>query len=236
MLIQPRKSLTRGHASYSWLETYHSFSFNDYFEPERTRFSVLRVINEDFIAPQSGFPQHPHNDMEIITYMLAGTLSHQDSLGHRRDIHAGEVQVMTAGRGIEHSEFNPSDSENAHLLQIWIYPKFKDLAPSYRQRQFSAKSKLNQWCLIASPDEAQDSLRIHQDAQLWATQLGKGKRLEYQTQSARAIYLHVARGRVLLNETQLSAGDAVALEQVTDKLCLEADTDCEILLFDLPPV
>jgi redox-sensitive bicupin YhaK (pirin superfamily) len=234
MHIEARKSLSRGHASYTWLETYHSFSFNDYYEPERTKFSVLRVINEDFIAPKSGFPQHPHHDMEIITYMLAGTLSHQDSLGHRQDIHAGEVQVMTAGRGIEHSEFNPSDSENAHLLQIWVYPKFKGLTPSYHQRSFTTQDKLNRWCLIASPDEAQGSLRINQDAKLWSTLLAQGHKLEYQSNSDRSAYLHVAKGNVKVNNTMLSSGDAVAIEQVTQCLTLEALTDTEVLLFDLP--
>lgn len=232
-MIKLRKSEERGHANHGWLDSYHSFSFNRYYDPAHMQYSVLRVINEDVIAPDRGFDMHPHRDMEIVTYMLGGELRHMDSLGNGSVIRAGDVQRMSAGTGVVHSEFNASSSESAHLLQIWVLPERKDIEPGYEEKHFARDEKLNQWRLIASHDARQGSLLVHQDISLFATVLEQGKTLEYQLAEQRSIYLQVARGSVNLNGEVLLAGDAAKVEQLP-ALQLQALEDAELLLFDLP--
>lgn len=232
-MITLRKSQDRGHANHGWLDSYHSFSFSEYFDPAHMQYSVLRVINEDKVAGGTGFGMHPHRDMEIITYMLAGELRHQDSMGNGSVIGAGDVQRMTAGTGIRHSEINATTDKEAHLLQIWLIPAQNGLPPSYEDKHISEAKKLNRWCLIASPDARSHSLMIHQDVELWATILQENKTLEYMLQPARCVYLHVARGQLTLNGQTLSAGDA-AMISVEQKIEIQAQQESEVLLFDLP--
>ncbi|BCM24644.1 pirin family protein [Methyloradius palustris] len=229
-----RKSQERGHANHGWLDSYHSFSFAQYYDPAHMQYSVLRVINEDVIAPAMGFGMHPHRDMEIVTYMLQGELQHKDSLGNGSVIRAGDVQRMTAGTGIVHSEFNASTTEPAHLLQIWLLPERNSIVPGYEEKHFDAASKHNQWRLIASPDSSEGSLKIHQDVFLYATQLDKDAPLNYALKENRSAYIQVARGSVTLNGAALVAGDAVAIDSAQN-LELLANESAELLLFDLPP-
>lgn len=231
--MEVRRSASRGHANHGWLDSYHSFSFNQYYDQARMAFSVLRVINEDIVAPTRGFGMHPHQNMEIITYMLGGELAHQDSLGNGSTIRAGDVQRMTAGSGIVHAEMNPSITEAAHLLQIWLTPSKDGLEPSYEDKRIDPHRKLNQWCLIASHDAREDSLLIHQDVNLWATYLHAGHSLDYQAPKGRSAYVQLARGRLRVNGEWLEQGDAIVLETSID-LSLNAETDVEVLLFDLP--
>ena len=233
--MEIRRSASRGHANHGWLDSYHSFSFNRYYDPARMEFSVLRVINEDVIAPARGFGMHPHQNMEIITYMLSGELAHQDSLGNGSVIKAGDVQRMTAGTGIVHAEMNSSQTEEAFLLQIWLMPAENGLTPSYEDKHIDASRKLNRWCLIASQDARDDSLLIHQDVNLWATYLKTNQLLDYQASQGRSAYLQLARGRLRVNGELLEQGDAVALEASID-LSLNAEMNAEVLLFDLPKV
>lgn len=231
--IKIRRSLDRGHANHGWLDSYHSFSFANYYDPAYMGYSVLRVINEDVISPSQGFGLHPHQDMEIVTYMLEGTLSHQDSMGNGSAIHAGDVQRMSAGSGVRHSEFNASDKESAHLLQIWLLPEVLGITPSYEEKHFSVENKTNQWCLIASRDARNDSLLVHQDIDLFTTLLSADQQLDYQPKSGRSLYLQVAKGQLVLNGLNLSQGDAAAIDGIK-KLEITAQADAEILLFDLP--
>ena len=232
--MEIRRSNSRGHANHGWLDSYHSFSFNRYHDPERMAFSVLRVINEDVIAPESGFGMHPHQNMEIITYMLCGELAHEDSLGNGSIIKAGDVQRMTAGTGIVHAEINPSHTEEAYLLQIWLTPAVNGLPPSYEDMRIEHDRKHNRWCLIASQDARNGSLLIHQDVNLWTTYLDADQALVYQAPQGRSAYLQLARGRLRVNGEWLDQGDALALDKSID-LTLQADTTAEVLLFDLPP-
>jgi len=233
MMIKLRKSEERGHANHGWLDSYHSFSFSRYYDPEHMQYSVLRVINEDVVAPDMGFGMHPHRDMEIVTYMLSGQLRHMDNLGNGSVIRTGDVQRMTAGTGIVHSEFNASSEEPAHLLQIWLLPERNDLQPSYEEKYFDQSEKLNQWRLIASRDAREGSLLIHQDVSLFATVLEQGKSMSYELAAERSAYLQVARGRVDLNGEVLLAGDAAKIEG-QQLIELQAFEDAEMLLFDLP--
>lgn len=232
-MIKLRKSAERGHANHGWLDSYHSFSFNRYYDPAHMQYSVLRVINEDVIAPDRGFGMHPHQDMEIVTYMLSGALRHMDSLGNGSVIRAGDVQRMTAGSGIVHSEVNASSSEPAHLLQIWMLPEQSGLEPSYEEKHFSTEEKLNRLRLIASRDAREGSLLVHQDVSLYASVLQQGKSLSYMLGEDRSAYLQLARGRLDLNGEILLAGDAAKLEQVGE-VSLLAEEDAEFLLFDMP--
>lgn len=232
-MIKLRKSEERGHANHGWLDSYHSFSFSRYYDPEHMQYSVLRVINEDIVAPAMGFGMHPHRDMEIITYMLGGELQHKDDLGNGSIIRAGDVQRMTAGTGIVHSEFNASSTEPAHLLQIWILPERNGIEPGYEDKHFKAEEKINQWRLIASNEAREGSLLIHQDVSLFATILENGKTLTYNQGDERSVYLQVARGLVDLNGETLMAGDAAKIDR--HKLIeLRAIEEAEMLLFDLP--
>jgi quercetin 2,3-dioxygenase len=232
-MITLRKSQARGHANHGWLDSYHSFSFAQYYDEAHMAYSVLRVINEDKVAPATGFGMHSHRDMEIVTYMLAGELRHQDSMGNGAVIRAGDVQRMTAGTGIRHSEINASSSTEVHLLQIWLLPSQLGLPPSYEDKHIAFASKHNQWRLIASPDARESSLLIHQDVELWATVLDAQRSLDYALHATRCAYLQVAAGRVVLNGQLLEAGDAAKIEHET-ALSLLAQADAEVLLFDLP--
>lgn len=232
-MIQLRRSKERGHANHGWLDSYHSFSFARYYDPAHMGYSVLRVINEDVIAPSQGFGMHPHRDMEIITYMLAGELRHEDSLGNGSVIRAGDVQRMTAGTGIVHSESNSSASQAAHLLQIWILPERNNLTPGYQEKHFSAADKQGAWRLIASRDGRENSLLVHQDMALYAALSAAGEDLGYRTLAGRSLYLQVARGSVELNGEQLIAGDAAKIDGL-QSLDLHMLADSELLLFDLP--
>ncbi len=227
-----RKSAERGYAHHGWLESWHSFSFADYRDPEHVHFGPLRVINEDIVQPNTGFGTHGHRDMEILTYVLSGTLRHRDSMGHGEDIRYGEVQVMSAGTGVQHSEVNPSPDEAVHLLQIWIIPDRQDLAPGYQQKLFPQADKLARWCLLASPDAGQGSLLIHQDARVSAARLDGAETLDYPIAAGRKIYLHVARGGLQVNGHALAAGDALMYED-EEKVELSAAKEAEVLLFDL---
>lgn len=232
-MIKLRKSEERGHANHGWLDSYHSFSFSRYYDPEHMQYSVLRVINEDVVAPDMGFGMHPHRDMEIVTYMLSGQIRHMDNLGNGSVIRAGDVQRMTAGTGIVHSEFNASSEEPAHLLQIWLLPERNELQPGYEEKHFDPSEKRNQWRLVASRDAREGSLLIHQDVDLFATVLEQGKSLSYELVAERSAYLQVARGRVDLNGEVLLAGDAAKIEG-QQLIELQAFEDAEMLLFDLP--
>ncbi|OIR00068.1 quercetin 2,3-dioxygenase [mine drainage metagenome] len=232
--IKVRKSADRGHANHGWLDSYHSFSFANYYDPAYMGYSVLRVINEDIVAPAQGFGMHGHRDMEIVTYMLQGALRHQDSMGNGSVIRAGDVQRMSAGTGVKHSEFNASNDEPAHLLQIWLLPEKDGITPSYEEKGFDTASKTNQWRLLASHDAREGSLLIHQDLALFATILEAGHQLDYTPVAGRSVYVHVARGDVTLNGVALAQGDAVAVDNEAT-IAITSQTEAEILLFDLPP-
>ena len=227
-----RKSGERGYAHHGWLESWHSFSFADYRDPEHVHFGPLRVINEDIVQPGTGFGTHGHRDMEILTYVLSGALRHRDSMGHGEDIRYGEVQVMSAGTGVQHSEVNPSPIDAVHLLQIWIIPDRQDLKPGYQQKEFPLQDKQGRWCMLASPDAGQGSLLIHQDARVFAARLDGTETLEYPTAAGRKIYLHVARGSLQANGYALAAGDALMYEGER-KVELNAAKEAEVLLFDV---
>lgn len=228
-----RKSTERGHFNHGWLDSYHSFSFGRYVDRNWMGYSVLRVINEDVIAPAQGFGMHSHDNMEIITYVLQGNLAHKDSLGNTEVIRQGHVQRMTAGTGITHSEFNASDSEPVHLLQIWILPNQQHLAPSYEDGFFTDAQKQNQWCLLASENAEADSLKVHQDMRLFACKLDERKALDYALKESRSAYLQVASGSVEIDGKQLTAGDAAMFDSAQTIQIIATD-HAEILLFDLP--
>ena len=228
-----RTSQERGHANHGWLDSYHSFSFASYHDPKWMGFSVLRVINEDVVEPAQGFGMHSHQNMEIITYILQGNLAHKDSLGNVEVIHQGHVQRMTAGTGIRHSEFNASDTEPVHLLQIWILPNQQNLTPSYEDKFFEDAQKHNQWCLLASEKGENNSLLVHQDMSLFSAKLSERKTLDYALKDNRSAYLQVASGSVEINQQVLNAGDA-AMFDAAQIIKISAVDNSEILLFDLP--
>jgi len=231
-MITIRKANQRGHADHGWLNTWHTFSFADYYDPAQMGYSSLRVINDDRVAPGGGFPTHGHRDMEIVTYVLSGALEHQDSMGNGTVIRPGEVQRMSAGSGIRHSEFNASASDEVHLLQIWIEPARSGITPSYEQTVFDTAEKLGRLRLIASPDGSDGSVTIHQDAKLYAALLDPEHPAEHVLPPGRRAYLHVARGAATLNGRELAAGDGARIEGESG-LRLESGSSAEILLFDL---
>ena len=231
-MITIRKAAERGHFDHGWLDTWHSFSFADYHDPDFEGFRSLRVINEDFVAPGQGFPTHFHRDMEIVTCVLEGTIEHKDSMGNAGRIRPGEVQRMTAGRGVTHSEFNPSRTDRLHLLQIWILPGRKGLEPGYEQKTFPEAERRGRLRLIASPDGRDGSVTIRQDARIYAGLLAPGGRVSQLLAPGRHAWLQVARGALTLNGRTLAAGDGAAAEDETD-LELSASEDAEVLLFDL---
>ncbi|HZT61844.1 MAG TPA: pirin family protein [Burkholderiales bacterium] len=231
-MLEIRKSKDRGLADHGWLRSYHSFSFADYYDPEYMGFSDLRVINEDRIQPGTGFGTHGHRDMEIISYVLEGALAHKDSMGTGSTIVPGDVQRMSAGKGVQHSEFNQSKDGVTHFLQIWIEPNVTGIAPSYEQKHFDAASKRGRLRLVASPDGRDGSVTIHQDALLYAGLLDGADRAVHKLRPGRRGYLHVARGKLTANGQPLETGDALKAVDVAE-LVLEEGKDAEVLLFDL---
>jgi redox-sensitive bicupin YhaK (pirin superfamily) len=231
-MITIRKSKERGHFSHGWLDTYHTFSFDQYYDPTHMHWRSLRVINEDRVAPGEGFPTHSHREMEIITYILSGALEHRDSMGNGSVIRPGDVQRMSAGSGVSHSEFNPSDSESVHLLQIWILPESRGLTPSYEEKTFSEAERHGHLRLVASQDGRDASVKIHQDASLYAAILDSGAAVEHALDVNCYAWLQVARGKITLNEVELGQGDGAAVKDETD-LRIVAQEAAEILLFDL---
>jgi len=232
-MITLRKASERGRADHGWLKSWHSFSFADYHDPAHMQFSSLRVINDDTVAAGQGFGTHGHRDMEILSYVLSGALQHKDSMGNGKVMTYGEVQLMSAGTGVQHSEFNPLADEDAHFLQIWIMPNQLGVKPGYQQKNFSPQEKRGRWCLLASPDAAQGSLLLHQDARVFAALLDAEERLSYPLVPGRQVYLHVARGTVKVANMQLTAGDALMISDEA-AISLEGAVDAELLLFDLP--
>jgi hypothetical protein len=229
-MITIRKAADRGHTKIDWLDSRHSFSFGDYYDPQHMAFGPLRVINDDRVAP--GFGAHPHRDMEIITYIVSGAVEHKDSLGTGSVIRPGDVQRMTAGSGIRHSEFNPSKTDPVHFLQIWIEPNQKNLTPSYEQRTLSETERLGGLRLIASQDGRDESVTIHQDADVYASLLESGQAVRHSIQGGRIVWLQLIRGSITLNGQQLQAGDGAAIEQ-EQRLEITAQDESELLLFDL---
>ena len=228
-----RRSQERGFADHGWLKSFHSFSFADYYDPQFVEFGPLRVINEDRVAPGAGFGTHAHRDMEIVSYVLAGELAHKDSLGNGSSIRPGDVQRMSAGTGVTHSEFNPSHTEAVHFLQIWIQPSEKSLPPSYEEKRFAAAEKRGRLRLIASPDRSNGSVLIHQDARLYAGLFDAAESAQLAVGAARRIYAHVARGSIKANGAALEAGDALRITE-SGELTLSEGRDAEVLVFDLP--
>lgn len=226
-----RKANERGHANHGWLDTYHTFSFANYYDPEWMGYRSLRVINDDLVMPGMGFGTHPHRDMEIITYVLSGALEHKDSMGNGRIIRPGEVQYMAAGTGVQHSEFNPSSEEAVHLLQIWIQPDRKGATPRYAEKSLkeAPEGKLN---LVTSKTGRYGSIAINQDAELWLGKLGEGNRVTHTLAPGRHAWVHVAEGEVSLNGKKLSGGDAVAIDEA-GSVELSATKPSQVLLFDL---
>ena len=231
-MMKIRRSHERGHADHGWLDTRFTFSFADYFDPEHVQFRTLRVMNDDRVAGGGGFPTHPHRDMEIVTYVLEGALEHRDSMGNGSIIKPGDVQYMSAGSGVTHSEFNASETEPVHLYQIWMFPEKKGLKPQYDQKNFSAAEKRGKLRLVASPDGRDGSVKIRQDNDLYVTVLGSGESVKHQLEPDRHAYVQVARGSVKLNGEKLEAGDGVALSEEAS-IELTGVNDAEVLLFDL---
>ena len=231
-MISVRKAADRGRANHGWLDSYHTFSFGSYYDPRHTGFSNLRVINDDTVAPGGGFATHGQTYMEIISYVLDGALEHKDSMGNGSVIRPGELQRMTAGTGVLHSEYNHSEEEKAHLLQIWILPERNGLEPGYEQKLFPSEEKRNQWRLVGSRDGRDGSLTIHQDVELSSTELEQGQELDYVFNGRRRGFLQVVRGSIEIDGQTLSAGDAVATQD-HDRLKIRAIEDSELLLFDM---
>ena len=226
------RSDERGGADHGWLQAKHTFSFADYQNPERVHFGKLRVINEDRIAPGQGFATHPHNDMEIVTYIISGAIEHKDSMGNGTVISAGEVQRMTAGTGVLHSEFNHSQEEELHLLQIWIFPEEKNLAPGYEQTLFSREEKLNRLRLVGSRDGREGSVTIHQDVDLYASIVEKGRNVVLDDVADRRVFVQIVSGSVNVNGETLSAGDGVQIRGET-MIDVTANDDAELLMFSM---
>jgi redox-sensitive bicupin YhaK (pirin superfamily) len=231
-MIQVRKAAERGHADHGWLNTYYTFSFADYYHARHMGFRALRVMNEDRVQPGQGFGMHGHRDMEIVTYVLSGNLQHKDSMGNGSAIRAGELQRMTAGTGVRHSEFNDSPAESVHLYQIWLLPERNGLKPEYEQRRFSEADKQGKFCLVASPEGKDGSLTIHQDARIYLANVEEGTALNHVLQPGRYAWLQILRGKVTLNGHTLSAGDGAAISEERG-LEVAGQEDSELMLFDL---
>src|SRR6476661_7878639 len=231
-MINIRRSKERGHANHGWLDTYHSFSFADYYDPRFMGFRDLRVINEDFIAADQGFPKHGHRDMEIITYVISGELSHRDSMGNGETIHPHEVQRMTAGTGVLHSEYS-SPTDRTHLLQIWILPEKERLAPGYEQKKFPRDEKRENLKLIASKGGDDGSVHINQDVKLYASVLGEGKSLKHELASGRHVWIQLISGALDVNGHTLEAGDGAAISEESHLKLTAHESETEFLLFDL---
>jgi quercetin 2,3-dioxygenase len=234
IMMTLRKSLDRGYADHGWLKSHHSFSFAGYHDPAHMGFGNLRVINEDRIAPGTGFGKHSHRDMEIISYVLSGELAHQDSMGNIKGIPPGDVQRMSAGRGVTHSEFNYAKDQTTHFLQIWILPNVTGIAPGYEQKTVPAAEKRGKLRLVAAPDGANNAVTIHADASVYAGLFDGAEHAKLTIQPSRKAYVHIVRGAVDVNGTRLSAGDAALLEQ-ENRIMLDNGSDAEVLVFDLAP-
>ncbi len=232
-MLTVRKAEERGHANHGWLDTWHTFSFADYQDPRHMGFGPLRVINDDTVQPGRGFGTHGHRDMEIITYVLEGAVEHKDSMGNGSIIRPGNVQRMSAGTGVRHSEFNPSQDERVHFLQIWIEPKINSVNPGYEEKQFGPAEKKGQLRLIASPDGRKGSVTIHQDAYVYASMLDGKDAVTHRPAPGRCVYVHVARGAVKVNGNALKVGDGARIENETS-IELKDARETEVLLFDLP--
>ena len=232
-MIDVRKANDRGHAQHGWLDSFHSFSFADYYDPKHMGFGALRVINEDRVQPGQGFGTHGHRDMEIISYVLSGGLAHRDSMGNGSTIRPGDVQRMSAGTGVMHSEFNASDSDPVHFLQIWIEPARRGVKPGYEEKRFEAETKRGRLRLIASPDGADGSVTINQDARLYAAILDGADEVEHAVAQTRRVYVHVVKGEAEVNGQRLAGGDAIKLVGET-RVRIASAKDAELLLFDLP--
>ncbi|MGZ3461233.1 MAG: pirin family protein [Archangium sp.] len=230
-MMTVRPSEARGQAHHGWLDSHHTFSFADYYDPRFMGFRALRVINEDRVAPRSGFGTHPHRDMEIITYVLSGQLEHRDSMGTLGVLRAGELQRMTAGTGVQHSEMNRT-GEELHFLQIWIVPERQGLTPGYEQKAFTPQERQGRFRLVVSPEGEDGALKVHQDLRLYSTLLGQGEEAEHTLAPGRHAWLQLARGRGSLNGVELKAGDGVAVSDES-RLVLSAAEPLEALLFDL---
>lgn len=233
-----RLAAERGFADHGWLKTYHTFSFADYRDPQHVHFRALRVMNEDWVAPGQGFGEHPHHDMEIVTYVLEGQVEHRDSMGHGEILRPGEFQRMSAGRGLTHSEFNPSASEPLHLYQIWLFPSKKGLPPSYEQRPFPVSGRSGRWQLVAAPSDSVDAvaesrpLAIHQEARIYLANLARGESLEHQIPAGRHAWLQVLRGEATVDEQSLQAGDGLAISDEVG-FQVSSQSGAELMLFDL---
>jgi quercetin 2,3-dioxygenase len=228
-----RRSQERGYADHGWLKSFHTFSFADYYDPEHVEFGPLRVINEDRVEAGAGFGTHAHRDMEIISYVLSGELAHKDSMGNGSTIKPGDVQRMSAGSGVRHSEFNPSAAAGTHFLQIWIQPDKLNIEPSYEEKRFTAEEKRGRLRLIISPDRADGSLLIHQDARVYAGLFDGAEQADLQVKAGRRIYVHAAKGTLSANGVRLGAGDALKITKGT-QLHIDGGEDAEVLVFDLP--
>lgn len=231
-MIKVRKAADRGHFDFGWLNTYHTFSFGDYYDPSHMTFRSLRVINEDVVAPGRGFPRHGHRDMEIFTYILQGALQHRDSMGNGSIIRPGDVQRMSAGTGVTHSEANASSDEPVHLLQIWILPATEGIEPDYEEKKFPADEKLNRLRLIISPDGDEGAVRINQDARVYASVMDQGQEVAHQLEPARHAWIQVAAGSIVVNDVELKQGDGAAISEESIIRMIAQDRS-EILLFDL---
>ena len=232
MKLTIRKSNERGHADHGWLDSYHTFSFADYYDPAHMGFRTLRVINQDVIAPGGGFPTHPHRDMEIFSYILYGALEHKDSMGNGRVLLPGQIQLMSAGRGVTHSEFNPSRTEGASLLQIWIQPRQRALTPSYTEWHPDPAKENEPKVLVISPDGREGSATIHQDADIYRVRLGAGESISHDVRAGRGVWFQLITGSVEASGTRITAGDAFSTED-SGSLTITASDDAEALLFDL---
>ena len=232
-MLTLRRSQDRGYADHGWLKSRHTFSFADYYDADEMGFGALRVINEDRVQPGQGFGTHGHRDMEIISYVLEGALAHKDSMGNGSVLKPGDVQRMSAGTGVRHSEYNGSEREPVHFLQIWIEPAVRNVSPSYQETHFDAASKRGKLRLIASGDGRDGSVKIHQDASVYAALIDGAEKAEFQQRAGRRTYVHVVRGKVTVSGQPLAAGDA--LKSVGEaRIALESGSEAEVLLFDLP--
>ncbi len=232
MTIVIRKSADRGQADFGWLQARYSFSFAKYHDPAYMGFGPLCVLNEDIVAPNGGFATHPHENMEIVTYVLSGALEHKDSMGNGSVIQAGDVQRMSAGTGVTHSEKNPSDDSPVHLLQIWLVPEVQNSPPSYAQQHIESAQKQHRWCLIVSKDGREGSITIQQDVDIVASCLNAGQALEYELQPGRIIWIQLVRGVITINGTEIEKGDGAAIAS-PGTLHVQCTEDAELLLFDM---
>lgn len=231
-MIHLRKADMRGHANHGWLDSWHTFSFADYYDANFMGFSALRVINEDRVQPGQGFPTHPHKDMEILSYVLEGAIEHQDSMGNKEHVPAGDFQIMSAGTGVRHSEYNPSNSEPLHFYQIWIIPDRQGITPRYEQKSFTEKHGRQ---LVLSPDARDGSLKVNQDMELWRWAMSDKEQAKFDIKDGRRLWIQVVKGNVEVNGNQASASDGVALWDEAS-MNITAYADSEVLIFDLPRV